>query len=266
MTARNVARRGVAGHGMGGPADVRRPASPASQPMDLPVGAIERDVRRAIGVARRIARNPFIAAAPTAHQLAFALAEEREVLLTGSGGCGKTVGLLTAALADVDRPGYRALLVQRTLAGPVTLAELAREWLDGSSASWDSTARVWRFPSGASLDLGHERYAYVAGQYHFIGLDDATLFSLDEYRKLFQGLLSDSQTRVIYQQASNELGNLRELLQLNAREVAAVGGLSPGVALWKVGQRSFVVEHLVSRAERWVVDTEPREAAGTSSR
>jgi type IV secretory pathway VirB4 component len=79
--------------------------------------------------------------------------------------------------------------------------------------------------------------------------------------ELAKGLLSDSQTRVVYQQASNELGNLRELLQLTEREVAAVSSLSPGVALWKVGQRSFVVEHLVSRAERWVVDTEPREAA-----
>ena len=26
-----------------------------------------------------------------------------------------------------------------------------------------------------------------------------------------------------------------------------------------VGQSSFVVEHLVSQAERWIVDTEPRE-------
>ena len=58
--------------------------------------------------------------------------------------------------------------------------------------------------------------------------------------ELAKGLLSDSQTRVVYQQASNELGNLRELLQLNAREVA---------------------EHLVSQAERWIVDTEPREEA-----
>jgi hypothetical protein len=80
--------------------------------------------------------------------------------------------------------------------------------------------------------------------------------------ELAKGLLSDSQTRVVYQQASNELQNLRELLQLTDREVAAVSGLSPGTALWKVGQRSFVVEHLVSRAERWIVHTEPREEAG----
>lgn len=77
---------------------------------------------------------------------------------------------------------------------------------------------------------------------------------------LAKGLLSDSQTRVVYQHASNELQGLREVLQLTEREVAAVGGLPPGMALWKVGQRSFVVERQVSRAERWIVDTEPREA------
>ncbi len=76
--------------------------------------------------------------------------------------------------------------------------------------------------------------------------------------ELAKGLLSDSETRVIYQQASNELHNLRELLGLTDKEVAAVGGLRPGTALWKVGQRSFLVEHQVSRAERWIIDTEPR--------
>jgi len=151
-----------------------------------PLAVTEDDVRRAISVMRRVARNPYIPAKPTPHQLAFLVAEEREVLLTGSGGCGKTVGLLMAALADVDRPGYRALLGQRTLAGPVSLQELAREWLESTSAAWDSNARVWRFPSGASLDFGHERLLYLAGEYHFVGCDDVVLFAEHEYRRLFQ--------------------------------------------------------------------------------
>ncbi len=83
--------------------------------------------------------------------------------------------------------------------------------------------------------------------------------------ELAKGLLSDSQTRVVYQQASNELQSQRDLLQLTERQVAAVSGLQPGTALWKVGQRSFVVEHLVSRAERWIVHTEPREAVTTGA-
>ena len=66
---------------------------------------------------------------------------------------------------------------------------------------------------------------------------------------------------MVYQQASNELPGLRELLQLTNKEVAAVNSLHPGTALWKVGQRSFLVEHQVSRAERWIVDTEPQATA-----
>jgi predicted phage terminase large subunit-like protein len=68
----------------------------------------------------------------------------------------------------------------------VSLQELARQWLEPTNASWDSTARVWRFPSGASLDFGHERYLYVAGEYHMVGCDDLTAFSDTEYRRLFQ--------------------------------------------------------------------------------
>jgi type IV secretory pathway VirB4 component len=80
-----------------------------------------------------------------------------------------------------------------------------------------------------------------------------------ETLELARGLLSDSQTRVVYQQASNELSGLRDLLQLTDTEVSAVGSLAPGTGLWKVGQRSFVVQHAISEAERWVVHTEPRE-------
>lgn len=83
----------------------------------------ERDVRRAFTLMRRIAANPYIAVRPTPHQVAYLLAEEREALFTGSGGNGKSTALMASALLDVDRPGYRSILVQRTLAGPVSLAE-----------------------------------------------------------------------------------------------------------------------------------------------
>ena len=160
--------------------------TPTTDQAPASVSVSEHDVRRAFALIRRIARNPYIPAKPTLKQLAYLLADEPEVLLTGSGGCGKTVGLLACALLDVDRPGYRALLVQRTLAGPVSLSELAREWLEDTDAAWDSNARLWRFPSGASLDFGHERYLYVAGEYHFVGCDDLTNFADHEYRRLFQ--------------------------------------------------------------------------------
>jgi hypothetical protein len=164
-------------------------ATAATTDQDLtatPALVSEGEVRRAFSLMRRIARNPYVPIRPTRHQVAYLLAEEREALFTGAGGNGKTTALMLAALANVDRPGYRALLVQRTLAGPVSLAERVREWLEPTDATWDSAARVWRFPSGASVDFGHERYLYTAGEYHAVLVDDLTNFSDTEYRKLFQ--------------------------------------------------------------------------------
>src|SRR5215471_10353109 len=55
-----------------------------------------------------------------------------------------------------------------------------------TNATWDNVARVWRFPSGASVGMGHERFAYATGEYHAIFVDDATLFADHEYRRVFQ--------------------------------------------------------------------------------
>jgi hypothetical protein len=77
-----------------------------------------------------------------------------------------------------------------------------------------------------------------------------------EHVQLGRGLLSDSETRVIYGQPPNELEQARAAFQLTAVETELVSRLQRGVALWKVGQRSFLVEHRVGRAERVIVDTD----------
>ena len=73
---------------------------------------------------------------------------------------------------------------------------------------------------------------------------------------LAQGLLSDSETRVVYAQSPGELEAAAELLSLSATEADLLPQLRRGVALWKVGQRSFLVQHRLSAAERPIVDTD----------
>ena len=63
---------------------------------------------------------------------------------------------------------------------------------------------------------------------------------------LAQGLLADSETRVVYAQAPGELEAASELLSLSATETELLPQLRRGVALWKVGQRSFLVQHRLS--------------------
>ncbi|MGH9300575.1 MAG: VirB4 family type IV secretion system protein [Acidimicrobiales bacterium] len=73
---------------------------------------------------------------------------------------------------------------------------------------------------------------------------------------LAQGLLADSETRVIYGQPPGEVGEARRLLGLTDTESALLPALGRGVGLWKVGTRSFVVEHRLSPFEYRLVDTD----------
>jgi hypothetical protein len=73
---------------------------------------------------------------------------------------------------------------------------------------------------------------------------------------LAQGLLSDSETRVIYAQPHGEVARSADLLGLTSTEAALVTQLHRGTALWKVGRRSFLVQHHLSSHERWLVDTD----------
>ncbi len=79
---------------------------------------------------------------------------------------------------------------------------------------------------------------------------------------LAQGLLSDSETRVVYAQSPGELEAAAELLSLSATETDLLPQLRRGIALWKVGQRSFLVQHRLSAMERRMVDTDAAMTAG----
>ena len=90
--------------------------------------------------------------------------------------------------------------------------------------------------------------------------------------------MADSETRVVYAQSPGETARSGELLGLTETEADLVTQLRRGMALWKVGRRSFLVEHRLSSSERWLTDTDqamtdnpapsggrhPTDAAGAS--
>jgi type IV secretory pathway VirB4 component len=73
---------------------------------------------------------------------------------------------------------------------------------------------------------------------------------------LAEGLLSDSETRVVYAQSPGEVAATGELLGLTETECGLVTQLRRGTALWKVGHRSFLVEHRLASTELPLVDTD----------
>jgi type IV secretory pathway VirB4 component len=79
--------------------------------------------------------------------------------------------------------------------------------------------------------------------------------------RLAEGLLADTETRVVYGQPASEVDRARELLGLSDTEARLLPNLPRGQALWKVGTRSFLVEHRLSAVEATLVDTDARMAA-----
>lgn len=79
--------------------------------------------------------------------------------------------------------------------------------------------------------------------------------------KVSMGLLADTQTRIVFRQSSDQISDARTLLGLTTTEAELVSRLCRGRALWKVGGRSAVVQHVVGPAERWFCDTDARMEA-----
>jgi hypothetical protein len=75
---------------------------------------------------------------------------------------------------------------------------------------------------------------------------------------LAQGLLADAETRVVFGQPPSEVEVATGLLGLTSTEAELLPRLPRGLALWKVGERSFLVEHRLGRREAPLVDTDAR--------
>jgi hypothetical protein len=73
---------------------------------------------------------------------------------------------------------------------------------------------------------------------------------------LAEGLLADSETRVVYAQSPGEVARTAELLALTETEAELASQLRRGMALWKVGRRSFLVDHQLARSERRICETD----------
>lgn len=79
-----------------------------------------------------------------------------------------------------------------------------------------------------------------------------------QHERVARGLLSDTETKVVYAQPHSEIAATRDLLGLTDTEAALLPQLERGIALWKVGERSFLVWHRLGCTERSLVDTDAR--------
>ncbi len=74
--------------------------------------------------------------------------------------------------------------------------------------------------------------------------------------RIAEGLIADASTRVVYHQDESQIPLTRALLGLSESEAQLISMLSAGQALWRVGSRSFVVQHYRSRLEARLTNTD----------
>ncbi|MDQ6835115.1 MAG: DUF87 domain-containing protein [Actinomycetota bacterium] len=74
--------------------------------------------------------------------------------------------------------------------------------------------------------------------------------------RIAEGLVADASTRVVYHQDESQIDLTRSLLGLSHSEAELISMLGAGQALWRVGSRSFVVQHYRSRIESRLTDTD----------
>jgi type IV secretory pathway VirB4 component len=80
-------------------------------------------------------------------------------------------------------------------------------------------------------------------------------------RALASSLLANAETRVVYRQESDQLGTTADTLALTRTEQSLLPTLGTGQGLWRIKDRSFIVQHQLHRAELALFDTSARAAS-----
>jgi type IV secretory pathway VirB4 component len=74
--------------------------------------------------------------------------------------------------------------------------------------------------------------------------------------RIAEGLIADSSTRIVYHQDESQVPLTQSLLGLSQTESQLISMLGAGQALWRVGARSFVVQHCRSTLEVELTNTD----------
>lgn len=128
---------------------------------------------------------------PQPRQWEFMSRTEDEVLYGGAAGGGKSDALVIEALRQVDIPHYRGVIVRKTFPQCAALIDKTESYYKAAfpQAKYNDTKHVWTFPSGAKIYFGslqhpQDKIKYQGKNYDFIGIDELTHFTYEEYSYL----------------------------------------------------------------------------------
>jgi type IV secretory pathway VirB4 component len=147
-------------------------------------------------------------------------------------------GAWLAAAVDVETDRRRLLLVDEAWA--LLTHSATTRWLQ-------QTSKLARARGIALITVIH-RLSDLAAQ------TDAGTAT----RAQAEGLLADAETRVLYGQAPGERRLATDLLGLTDPEADLVCSLGPYRGLWRIGEHTALVDHVLTAADHTLVDTDAR--------
>lgn len=140
---------------------------------------------------------------------------EYEALYGGAAGGGKSDALVIEALRQVHIPHYKALILRKTFPE-------ARELIDKSllyytqafpGARYNASNHTWTFPGGAKIIFGsmqhtNDRIKYQGQAFDFVGFDELTHFTWEEYSYLFSRNRPNGPGTRVYIRSTANPGNI----------------------------------------------------------
>lgn len=152
---------------------------------------------------------------PQPKQARFMERPEYEALYGGAAGGGKSDALLAEALRQVDIPHYRGILFRKTYPQLSELMDRSIEIYSAAfpKARFNQSAHFWCFPSGSKIYFGAMQHTkdktnYQGKRYDFIGFDECTHFTWEEYSYMYSRNRPNGPGTRVYRRAATNPGGV----------------------------------------------------------